>query len=324
MSGLLDNWEPRHIEAFRAWEHGDYDLVCDLCNEEIEAEAKRFSRGLSKRDQITTESKIGEEVSQGLGSAYSYEECCQVGRSAVLGCLDRYDPSKGTVQGFVRKRIYYAMVDLLSEKQDPDPPDLSFGKAMEEFLASVERGVRDSWMFIEEVADYLDSITIKEWSIMIQRMDFEVVQYFWGFLHEFAEELASRIGASKRSEMSATATWRYFYSRFDQADREGVDLVDVHGPQYIEIVERALKAAGNFPAKIDDRAWGRMFGKDGKTIARWRERTAEAGAPPIIGEDGSVSLKSQEDHDAWTEYWMGVRDPRLRRRREKRRRQESK
>jgi hypothetical protein len=70
----------------------------------------------------------------------------------------------------------------------------------------------------------------------------------------------------------------------------------------MEIIERRRKAMGKLPAKVDDRLLGRVFGKDGKTIARWRRDTKELGVPPTMKEDGSFALKSPEDWEEWLEY----------------------
>jgi hypothetical protein len=77
----------------------------------------------------------------------------------------------------------------------------------------------------------------------------------------------------------------------------------------MEIIERGRKAHGHLPSKIDDRAIGRMFGKDGKTVARWRKDMEKVGATPLMGEDGSFTLKSQEDWDEWVDYWLRIAEP---------------
>jgi hypothetical protein len=65
----------------------------------------------------------------------------------------------------------------------------------------------------------------------------------------------------------------------------------------MEIVERGRKAFGVLPSKIDNRPLGRMLGKDGKTVARWREDMMKVGAPPLMREDGSFTLKSHRRLD---------------------------
>jgi len=109
----------------------------------------------------------------------------------------------------------------------------------------------------------------------------------------------------------------------------GARLLNISGPQHLEIIERRRKAAKDYPAKLDDKQAGRLLSEDkkkpidGKTIARWRKDMREVEAPPLIREDGSVTLNSQEDHDAWNEYFLRIRHPRVWRRRSSRRQQDS-
>jgi hypothetical protein len=48
--------------------------------------------------------------------------------------------------------------------------------------------------------------------------------------------------------------------------RPGAKLVEVSGPQKMEIIERERKAVGKLPVRVDNRVLGRTFSKDGNTI----------------------------------------------------------
>jgi hypothetical protein len=91
----------------------------------------------------------------------------------------------------------------------------------------------------------------------------------------------------------------------------------------MELIERMRRAAGILPAKVDDAPMGENLGKNGKTITRWRKDMVEAGAPPLMEEDESFTLKSQEDWDTVTEYFQKIADPRGWRQAQKRRQQDS-
>src|ERR687896_980974 len=53
----------------------------------------------------------------------------------------------------------------------------------------------------------------------------------------------------------------------------------------------------------------KALGVSDKTITAWEERIEEAGPPPLLKEDGSFTLKSQQDWDKWVEYWTRIADP---------------
>jgi len=123
---------------------------------------------------------------------------------------------------------------------------------------------------------------------------FEIVRFFWWFLYQFADELDPKVGRAKREAMMGAATWRYYYLRFEAAAESGAQFKEISGPLHMETIERQRKAYGARPAKIDNKPMGRLLrlGSSekpmaGDTIRRWRERRAEAGAPPLMKEDGS-------------------------------------
>ena len=96
MESIPDNWEPRHIAALKAWEQGDLDRLCKLCNREISAEAFKVSSS----------------------PLADFDELCQRGRDAVWECSERYEPATGVpFQAFAQKRIRYAMKDMLRQQQ---------------------------------------------------------------------------------------------------------------------------------------------------------------------------------------------------------------
>jgi Sigma-70 region 2 len=342
---LPEEWEPRHVEAYTAWKQGDQNRLIKASVPEITKLAYKLASTSRRRgsDELRHPSRFdrfeeGRKREAALGQAglreekevADFDELYSAGCQAVLEVKDRYDPETGTpFQGFAYKRIRGAMIDLLNEKRKQSPEqahdssEITPAKAIEELVALVEKGERDSSVFIEGVALFLEPMDLDGWHAFIQSADFKVVRFFWWFLYQFADELDPRIGRTKRRKMLGVATRRYWYLVFKAAADEGVKPVDISGPQHMEIIERGRRAAGILPAKVDDAPMGENLGKNGKTITRWRKDMVEAGAPPVMEEDGSFTLKSQEDWDTVNEYFQKIADPRGWRRAQKRRQQDS-
>ena len=130
--------------------------------------------------------------------------------------------------------------------------------------------------------------------------------------------------------MLGAATLRYYELRFRVAADSGAQFKEISGPLHMETIEKQRKADGARPARLDNKPLGRILRLRsnekpiaGDTIRRWRERRAEAGAPPLMKEDGSFLLESQEDFDAFAEYLLQIADPRAWRRIQRRRQQNS-
>jgi Sigma-70 region 2 len=243
-----------------------------------------------------------------------FDELCQVGREAVLEIRDRYNPERGPFQTFAYLRVRGAMVDSLRAQQphpeeEHDSGGVSLATALGVAVRRIQSGEQVDSGFFEALYDALRDTTPEGWRDIMQEADSAIVRFFWGFLHRFADVVASEIGEDKRKAMLAVTTMRYWQLRFARAVDSGAPLRDISGPQHMEIIERGRKASGHLPSKVDDRPLGRMFGKDGKTVARWRTTLKEAGAPPLMREDGSFSLQSQDDWDEWVDYWMRVAEP---------------
>jgi sigma-70-like protein len=347
---LPEGWEPRHVEAYTAWKQGDQNRLIEACVPEIRKLAYKLASTSRRRgsDELRQPSRFdrfeeGRKREAALGQAglreakevADFEELYSAGCQAVLEAKGRYDLGTGTpFQAFAYKRIRGAMIDLLNEKrkqgpeQAHDSSQIKPAKAIERLVALVREGERDDSVLIGGMALFLERMDLEDWYGYIQSADFKVVRFFWGFLYQFADELDSKIG-DKRLAMLYITTTRYWYLVFKHlAQRKTPQPVDISGPQHMEIIERRRKALGVRPAKVDDKQMGRMLRPDkkpidGKTIARWREDMAEAGPPPFMREDGLFTLKSQEEWDAFTEYFLRINDPRAGRRLQRRRQQDS-
>jgi RNA polymerase sigma factor (sigma-70 family) len=332
---LPEGWEPRHVEAYTAWKQGDQNRLIEACVPEIRKLAYKLASTSRRRgsDELRQPSRFdrfeeGRKREAALRQAglreakevADFEELYSAGCQAVLEAKDRYDPETETpFQAFAYKRIRGAMIDLLNEKREQGPEqahdssEIPAAKAIEELVALVEKGEQDISVFIELVARYLEPKDLDGWRAFIQSADFKVVRFFWWFLYQFADELDLKVGRSKRIKMLGVATRRHWYLLFKAAADQGRKTVDISGPLYMEIMERRRRTAGLLPAKVDDRLLGKVIARwlgrqkpiDGKTIGRWRRRLAEA------------RVRSS------TVDWNSITDPRLGRRIERRRRQDS-
>jgi len=332
---LPELWKPRHVEAYTAWKQDDQNRLIEACVPEIRKLANglastsrrrgsdelrqpsRFDRFEESRNK---EAALGQAGLREAKEVVDFDELYSAGCEAVLEVKDRYDPETGTpFQAFACKRIRGAMIDLLNEKRKRmserahNSSEITPAKAIEELVALVEKGERDSSVVIEELALILEPMDLDGWRAFIQSADFEVVRFFWWFLYQAADELDLNVGRNKRIKMLGIATRRHWYLLFKAAADQGRNTVDISGPLYMEIIERIRRAAGLLPAKVDDRVLGKVIARllgrqkpiDGKTIGRWRRRLAEA------------RVRSS------TVDWNSITDPRLGRRIERRRRQDS-
>jgi len=333
--------------AYWAWKRGDENGLIKAYEPTIKSLAKSAAqtcrrgksgelRQLSQHDRYEEgrrrEAALAQDYLHQVKEVADFDDLCQVGREALLDAATRYDPKKGKPLGvFAYKRIRGAMLDLLAEKRKREaerassddseaaPPDPRV-----QFLALIEQGEWDDSSFTEQVALFLSRFeTLDDWRDFIQSAPFEVVWFFWWFPYQFADVLDPKVGRAKRENMTGVATTRYFVLRLDQLIREGAQFSEISGPAHMESIERQRKAEQQYPAKIDDKPMGRALGKDGKTIARWRKDGAGAGPWPSMKEDGSFTLKSQDEMDAFTEHAMRLADPRAFRRLQRRRRQAS-
>ncbi len=342
---LPEGWEPRHVEAYTAWKQGDQNRLIEACVPEITKLAYKLASTSRRRgsDELRQPSRFdrfeeGRKREAALGQAglheakevADFDELYSAGCQAVLEAKDRYDPETETpFQGYAYKRIWGAMIDLLNEKRKQSPEqahdssEITPAEAIERLVALDREGERDASVLIERMAPILECMDLEDWYCFIQSADFKVVRFFWWFLYQFADELDPKVG-DKRLAMLYFATTRYWYLVFKHLDqRKTPQPVDISGPQHMEIIERGRKTLGMRPTKVDDKPMGRMLGKDGETIARWRKGMVEAGPPPFMKEDGSFTLKNQDEWDVFTEYFVRIADPRAGRRLQRRRQQDS-
>ena len=190
-----------------------------------------------------------------------YHEGCQ----AVLAVKERYDPDrKKSFQAFAYKRIRGAMRDLLAEKQKREAEHASLGSSevapldpTAQLVALAEQGELDDSFIIEQVAPFLSGLeTLDDWRDFTESAPFEVVRFFWWFLYQFADDLDPKVGKAKRVRMLGVANTRYWLLRFEDAAAKGAKLIDISGPQHLEIIERGRKAAKAYPREIRQQAGG--------------------------------------------------------------------
>ena len=311
------SWRPHEIEAYWAWQSDDANRLVKACDPMIVSLARNFARsskrGSDELHPVVEAEFVEARLHEDKGVA-DFDELCQVGREAALEIRDRYDPDRGPFQTFAYLRVRGAMVDSLRAQQphleeEHDGGGVSLATALGVVVRQIQSGEQDDSGFFEALHEALRTTTPEGWRDIMQEADPAIVRFFWGFLHQYADVVASEIGEGKRQAMLAVTTTRYWELRFARAVDSGAPLRDISGPQHMEIIERGRKASGHLPSKVDDRPLGRMFGKDGKTVARWRADMKEVGAPPLMREDGSFSLQSQDDWDEWVDYWSRVAEP---------------
>jgi RNA polymerase sigma factor (sigma-70 family) len=349
---IPEEWTQTEREAYWAWEKGDETGLIKACEPLIRSLAKSIAEDArrGRSDELSQpsrhrrfeqgrhkEASLAEDGLREAMEVVDFDDLYHAGCQAVLDVKERYDPDrKKSFQTFAYKRIRGAMRDLLAEKQKREAEQASLDSSevaprdpTAQLVALAEQGELDD-SFIEQVALFLSGHeTLDDWRDYIESASFEVVRFFWWFLYQFADELDPEVGWAKRVRMLGVATTRYWLLRFEDAAAKGAKLINISGPQHLEITERGRKAAKAYPAKLDDKPAGRLLSEDkkkpidGKTIARWRNDMREAGVPPLIKEDGSFTLKSQEDYDAWNEYFLKIAHPRVWRRLRRRRQRDS-
>ena len=315
---MPEEWGQREREAYWAWEKGDDTGLIKACEPLIRNLAKSIAENArrGRSDHLSQPSRhrkfeqgrqkeaaLAEDGLREAIEVVDFDDLYHVGCQAVLDIKERYDPDrKKSFQVFGRKRIRGAMRDLLAEKQKREAEQASLDSTeaaprdpTARLVALVDQGELDDSFITEQVALFLSRHEIHDdWHDFIQSAPFEKVRFFWWFLYQYADELDPKVGRAKRKAMLGVATWRYWHLRFKAAADRGAKFVEISGPLHVETIERQRKAYGARPAKIDNKPMGRLLrlGSSekpmaGDTIRRWRERRAEAGAPPLMKEDGS-------------------------------------
>ena len=351
---ILEEWGQREREAYWAWEKRDDTGLIRACEPLIRSLAKSIAKDArrGRSDDLSQPSRhrgfeqgrqreaaLAEDGLREVVEVVDFDDLYSVGCQAVLAVKERYDPDrKKPFQAFAYKRIRGAMRDLLAEKQKREAEQASLHNSevaprdqIEQLVALAEQGELDDSFLTEGVALFLVGYeTLDDWRTFIQSAPFEIVQFFWWFLYQHADELDPKVGRANRKAMMGAATLRYYYLRFEAAAESGAQFKEISGPLHMETIEKQRKADGARPAKIDNKPMGRILRLRssekpiaGDTIRRWRERRAKAGAPPLMKEDGSFHLESQDDFDAFAEYFMRIADPRAWDRLQRRRQQNS-
>jgi hypothetical protein len=317
MSSAPRNWKPHEVAAYQAWQRGDQNRLVKACERVIARHARRFARASRKGSDELNPVVDAEFQQAGLYEArvvVDFDDLCQVGRQAVLEVQDRWNPEYDrSFQTFAYSRIEGAMKDWWDGQRkrldEPESQALNLQAGLDAAIGQIQAGEHDDSVFFEGLYHELRHASLEQWRDIIQEARFETVRFFWGFLHQYAALVTPEIGERKHLQMLSVAAWQYWHRVFSRAAQTSAPFHDISGPQHMESIERGRKAYGPLPSKIDDRPLGRMFGKHGKTVARWRKDMEEVGAPPLMREDGSFTIMSQEDWDKWADYWFRIAEP---------------
>jgi hypothetical protein len=177
-------------------------------------------------------------------------------------------------------------------------------KAVRELVRLAEEGERDESAIVEQIEAVLALIRLEDWRYVVER-NAEVAKFFGSFLSQDYKELPR-----KYQEMMVIASEAYWKSVFREAAKTGRDFTVISGPLDMVVLQRQHKIRNPWAKPISCRQLSKLLGVSDKTIRAWQKRIEEAGPPPLLREDGSYTLKGQENLDAWTDYWNRIADPR--------------
>lgn len=287
--------EPRHLQARRAWERGDLDSLCKLCDLEIRTAVRK---AIGNNPELKGTEGISGELRT-------------FARRGVEKAAKRYNPSEGRFQAYAWQDIYWearrgaeAISKLTRElHQGPDNAVEQEPQALRHQLAAALNSSPTDW-----------------WIERIEGLDRDMLGVLRSFLDASRDELIVEIGQSKYWSVRNHVFLKGLTSALSQP---GARFREISGPQHMMIVGRIHKRRNPLAPPLSNRQLARMFGRSDKTIKAWKERIEQAGSPPpTLRDDGSLTMKGK-DLDDWMLYLASIEDPRFKRRLERRSQKES-
>jgi hypothetical protein len=341
MNSTVEGWKLRHREALRAYKRSDPGRLIELCGSEIEAEARyheKTFRGAVPFDELA---QAGRKAILEYWERYDYNRGVPfqafirphirgkmldlIGATFELESEQRYFAYEAALQsiggyeaeGAIPARkddhevVYSALHALLGGETHHDraqkygnAESLESEKAVRELVRLAEEGERDESAIVEQIEAVLALIRLEDWRYVVER-NAEVARFFGSFLSQDYKELPR-----KYQEMMVIASEAYWKSVFREAAKTGRDFTVISGPLDMVVLQRQHKIRNPWAKPISCRQLSKLLGVSDKTIRAWQKRIEEAGPPPLLREDGSYTLKGQENLDAWTDYWNRIADPR--------------
>jgi hypothetical protein len=206
--------------------------------------------------------------------------------------------------------VHSALQSLLADEsqhgraQKANKESLDPGKAINELVRLVEEGERDESAILEQLEIVFDLIDLEDWRYVVES-DATVARYFGALLGQVEVKQLP----SKYRKMLVIAVEEHWGNVFGAAEKAGASFTNISGPQHMAILQRRHKIRNPSAKPLSARKLSKALGVSDKTITAWEERIEEAGPPPLLKEDGSFTLKSQQDWDKWVEYWTRIADP---------------
>jgi hypothetical protein len=283
--------EQRHTEARQAWEQGDLDSLCRLCDLEIRTAVRK---AIGNNPELNGTEGINEELRV-------------FARRGVEKAAKRYKPSEGRFQAYAWQDIYWETrrgaegISRLGYELNQAPEDVS--------VEQEPQALR------HQLAAALNSSSTGWWIERIDGLDRDMLGVLRSFLDASRDELIREIGESKYWSIRNHVFLKGLVSALRQP---GARFREISGPQHMMIVERMYKRLNPLAPPLSNRQLARMFGRSDKTIKAWKERIVDSGSPPpTLRDDGSLTMKG-EDLDDWMLYLASIEDPRFKRRLERR------
>jgi len=343
MKSTSGGWEPRHTKALDAYRLGDLGRLIELCAREIEAEARKHEKRCQGAVSLDDFRQAGREAVWKYWERYDgegntpfqafirphirYRMLDLIGATFELESEQRYFAYEAAAQsvggyeaeGAIPARkddheaVYSALRALLGGEETHNDraqkygnaESLEPGKAVRELVKLAEEGERDESAIVEQIEAVLELIRLEDWRYVVER-NAEVAKFFGSLLSQVGYKKLPR----KYQEMMVIASKAYWKGVFREAAKTGRDFTDISGPLDMVVLQRQHKIRNPSAKPTSCRQLSKLLGVSDKTIRAWQKRIEEAGPPPLLREDGSYTLKGQENLDAWTDYWTRIADPR--------------
>jgi hypothetical protein len=216
MSHIPEEWQPRHTEARRAWEWGDVDRLCKLCDLEIRT---------ASRKAIGNHPKL-------KGTEGIHEELRAFARRGIEKAAKRYNPSKGKFQA-------YAWQDIYRETRRGAEAIVRHEHELHHGRGDTTAVGQDPQALKRQLASALNSEATARWIKRIDDLDRDMLEELRSFLDANRDELLGEIDQTKYWSVRGQILLRRLASTLSQPETQ---FREISGPQHMMIVERILEA----------------------------------------------------------------------------------
>jgi hypothetical protein len=341
MASIPGGWKPRHTKALAAYKRGDVRSLIKLCGNEIGAEAHKHCKDCRGAVSLDDFAQAGREAIWRYWERYdptlkiqfqafirwhirgamlalkteSFQaefEQRHLAYEAALQSYGRYEaegaiPSQKDDHKFVRSALQSLLGDMSQHgyaQKDSNKESLTPEKSISELVRLIEEGERDESAIIEQLEIIFDRIDLEDWRYVVES-NATVAKFFGALLGQVEVKQLPR----KYQRMLVIAVEEHWKNVFGAAAKVGASFTQISGPQHMAILQRRHKVHNPSAKPLSARKLSKALRVSDKTITAWEERIKEAGPPPLLKEDGSFTLKSQQDWDAWVDYWTRIADP---------------